>query len=175
MDLMRILLEAIGLVREPSLFRDERGYQGELKSKIDRLIDTKVPLADFSTPLVQEEYQKRAERHGITLRPDLIIHVPFERGVSPTRKNDNYMVILLKRSAGWAKAKENFSNLEIICSGLNYPVGISINVASSKLWLPKLTPKIPSCFTLHEIAVKLVNGTPSLKVASRQQVNRKIG
>jgi hypothetical protein len=174
MDLMNALLEAIGRIKDPTLFADERGYQGELKSKLDHALSLHLREDDFASPQVREEYQKNAEHHGIRLRPDIIIHIPFERGVSPTRKHDNFMVILLKRSAGKAKADENFKSLETICSVLDYPVGVSVNVSSSKLWLPQLAPEIPSCFTLHEIAVNLEHGVPHLQIATREPAKTKL-
>ena len=165
---MEPLLAALGKIKDPTLFADERGYQGELKSRLDRELALNISEDDFAAPQVREEYQKRADLHGIELRPDIIIHVPFERGVSPTRKDDNYMVILLKRCAGRTKAMKNFDSLETICSTLNYPVGVSINVAYPKLWIPELPPQVPSSFTLHEIAVALVNGKPAIQVATRK-------
>jgi hypothetical protein len=167
MDLIRALLEALAQIKDPTLFLDERGYQGELKSKLDRILELQIPNDDFASPQVREEYQKRADRHGITLRPDIIVHVPFERGVSPTRKDDNYMVVLLKRSPGRAKALANFRDLETICSALQYPIGVSVNIASSRLWISQLSAEIPSCYTLYEISVELKGGEPSLQVSSR--------
>jgi hypothetical protein len=167
MDFMKPLLASLAKIKDPTLFADERGYQGELKSRLDRELALGIQEDDFAAPQVREEYQKRAELHGITLRPDIIIHVPYERGVSPTRKHDNYMVILLKRAAGRTKALKNFQSLETICSVLEYPVGVSINVSRSDLWLPEFPTEIPSSFTLHEIAVSLVDGKPEIQIASR--------
>ena len=168
MDFMKPLLFALEKIKDPTLFADERGYQGELKSRLDRILSLDIPEDDFAAPQVREEYQKRAKAHGLRLRPDIIIHVPYERGLSPSRKHDNYMVILLKRAAARSKSLQNFRSLERICSILNYPVGVSINVAYSKLWLGELSPDIPNSFTLHEIAVTLENGKPMIRIATRE-------
>jgi hypothetical protein len=173
MDLMAATLKALGNIKDPTLFLDERGYQGEFKSKLDRILETHFPPDDFATPQVRVEYQKRAEAHGIILRPDLIIHVPFERGVSPTRKHDNYVVMLLKRAPSRAKAMENFASLEVICSTLNYPIGVSISIASAKKWLPEVPPEIPSSFVLHEINVTLQDGKPVIEIATRNPNQRR--
>lgn len=91
-----------------------------------------------------------------------------EATTHPPQRADGYMVILLKRCAGRTKAMRNFHSLETICSTLNYPVGVSINVAYPKLWLPELPPEIPSSFTLDEIAVALVDGKPAIQMATRK-------
>src|SRR4051794_7085691 len=78
MDFMKPLLGALQRIQDPTLFADERGYQGELKSRLDRALALEIPEDDFAAPQVREEYQKRADAHGIRLRPDIIIHVPFE-------------------------------------------------------------------------------------------------
>jgi hypothetical protein len=167
MDFMKPLLGVLQKIQDPTLFADERGYQGELKSRLDRALALEIPEDDFAAPQVREEYQKRADAHGIRLRPDIIIHVPFERGLSPTRKHDNYMVVLLKRRAARTKSLENFESLETICAKLNYPIGVSVNVDYPRLWIDDLRPEIPSCFTLHEISVTLEKGKPVIQVGTR--------
>jgi hypothetical protein len=113
---------------------------------------------------VEQEYQKRAKEHGITLRPD-IVHIPFERGVSPTRRYGNYLVILLDLSANQNDAQEDFGQLSTICSSLDYPIGAFINVASTDLWLPHYTAKIDDSFALYEFAVTLRDGCPQIRTA----------
>lgn len=165
---MAATLEALRKIKDPTLFLDERGYQGEFKSKLDPILATHFDPDDFATPQVRLEYQKRAHAHGIILRPDVIIHVPFERGVSPSRKHDNYVVMLLKRAPSRKKAMENFDSLEVICASLEYPIGMSISIGSSKKWLPEVPPEIPSNFVLHEINVTLEKGVPKIEIATRE-------
>jgi hypothetical protein len=111
---------------------------------------------------VEQEYQKRAIEHGITLRPDIIIHVPFGRGVSPTRRDDNHLVILLNLSAKRKEAEEDFGDLSTICSALAYPIGAFINIASTDLWLPYYTGTTDGSFELYEFAVTLRDGQPQI-------------
>ena len=158
MEPIETLIKAIKRIKEPRLFNSERGYQGQLKSELDRLLEVRDP--QFDHPLVEEEYQKSAEHHGINLRPDIIIHIPFDRGVSPTRKHDNFLVILLKLAANEIKAFENFEALETICSGLNYPIGVAVNVRSNRLFLQKYAAKRKGPYRLVEVAVDLVEGRP---------------
>ncbi len=164
MNAIKTLISAIESIREPRLFSTERGYQGQLASEIDRLLDGEP--AGITRPLVESEYQKRAKVHGIKLRPDIIVHIPFDRGVSPTRRHDNYMVILLKLTANKKKADKDFASLSTICSTLDYPIGVFLNIASTDLWLPHYADKSSRCFTLHEFAIKLNDGKLHIQTAS---------
>ena len=158
MDLIEILHTALNRIHEARLFATERGYQGQLRGEIDNLIGERNALL---RPLVEEEHQKRLGDHGTRLRPDIIVHVPYERGVSPTRRHDNYLVILLKLSAGRSKAHEDFDRLARMCSALDYPLAAFVNVSSTHLWLPAYErPQGP--FTLFEFAVTLVDGKPHI-------------
>ena len=158
MDLIKILHAALNRIHEPRLFATERGYQGQLHGEIDNLIGEENALL---RPLVEEEYQKRLGAHGTRLRPDIIVHVPYERGVSPNRRKDNYLVILLKLSAGRAKAEDDFNRLVKMCTALDYPLAAFVNVSSTQLWLPDYERPAGS-FTLFEFAVTLVDGKPHI-------------
>jgi hypothetical protein len=57
MDAVETLISAIELVREPRLFATERGYQGQLASELDRLLEAQGN--EITRPLVEQEYQKR--------------------------------------------------------------------------------------------------------------------
>jgi len=160
MEPLPILLSAIEGIREPRLFETERGYQGHLAAQMDRLLEREPD--HLLRPLVEEEYQKRADRHGIILRPDIVVHIPFDRGLSPSRRDDNYLVILLKLRANQKKADRNFQDLETMCSVLNYPLGVFVNIASETLWLQQYKRKTDGAFALFEVAVRLVDGSPVL-------------
>lgn len=158
MDPIEILRAALSRIHEPRLFETERGYQGQLRGEIDNLVGEKNALL---RPLVEEEYQKRLGDHGTRLRPDIIVHVPYNRGVSPTRRHDNHLVILLKLSAGRAKAFADFYRLVEMCTALDYPAGAFVNVSSDQLWLPEYKrPAGP--FILFEFAVVLAEGKPRI-------------
>jgi len=164
-DPIQALYIAITRIREPRLFSTERGYQGQLAAEIDKVIEGEPN--SIERPLVEQEYQKTAELHGITLRPDIIVHVPFDRGVSPTRQHDNHLAILLKLAATKQGAEEDFKKLETICSVLDYPIGAFVNIASSDLWLPNYKRQSDKSFILHEIAVHLEGIEPKLLISNQ--------
>ena len=70
------------MITEPRFFATERGFQGELLAELRaRLHEAYFP----GDPVVEQEYQKRMREHDIRIRPDLIVHIPFERGLTRVR------------------------------------------------------------------------------------------
>ena len=53
-------------IREPRLYKTERGYQGELYAELR----ARPAQAGFAgDPIIEQEYQKRIDAHGIKIRP----------------------------------------------------------------------------------------------------------
>ena len=97
---LAIMNDALASIRQRRLFETERGYQGELLAMLrPRLVGAALP----GDPIVEQEYQKRIKDHGITIRPDIIIHVPFERGASQNRAEGNFAAIAPFSSGGTPK------------------------------------------------------------------------
>jgi len=91
---LKTVREGLSSIREGRLFDTERGYQGALIAQLEARL-SQFPIWP-GNPLVEQEYQKTIERHGLTLRPDIIVHLPFDRGGIPNRQEGNYAVIQLK-------------------------------------------------------------------------------
>src|SRR5262245_54107958 len=123
---LALVRAALAAISEPRLFATERGYQGELATQLT----SRLPLARIwpGQPLVEQEYQKRAKLHGLRERPDIVIHVPFERGGLTNRKQGNFAVIELKRCASRRQAYRDFQKLAKVVRVLSYRYGIFINV-----------------------------------------------
>ena len=92
---LNALIDSVGAIDEARLFQDERGYQGELLQELARRFYKGGFPGD---PIVQQEYQKTIPSHGIRIRPDIIVHIPFERGASKDRRHGNFIAIELKRN-----------------------------------------------------------------------------
>lgn len=165
MDLIAILRNALYRIHEPRLFRTERGYQAELLAEIRLVLNEQEE--DVTRPFVEAEYPKRLKVHGLRFRPDIIVHIPYERGVSPTRRDDNFLVIMLKRAADKKRADDDFGKLSQLCHVLDYPVGALVNVGTSDLWLPQYVPEIWGEFSLFEFAVTLSESGPKVGENSR--------
>lgn len=165
-DPIEILRSALMRISEPRLFETERGYQAELLAEIQHVL--KQQKDDFTRPFAESEYQKRLDAHGVRFRPDIIVHVPYNRGVSPTRRHDNYLVVMLKLAAEKGKADEDFGKLARLCTALDYPVGALVNLGTTELWLPQYNAEIEGEFTLFEFAVTLCEGQPKVEEGSRK-------
>lgn len=153
--LLTTLRKVLEIIHEKNLFQDERGYQGALIQELSKhLVDASLP----GDPIIQEEYQKTLPHHGIRIRPDIIIHIPFERGKTAQRKEGNFVAIELKRRAGKRKAQDAFANLVELRNSLRYPLTIFINIDSNQTHFA-LCPRSIATQTIC-FAVRLEEGRP---------------
>ena len=151
---LSFLREALYSISEPRLFRSERGYQGALLSELQARLTKRFLWP--GNPIVEQEYQKRARDHGLTIRPDVIIHIPYERGRVSRRTHGNYAVIELKRRASREDALEDFHKLSQMCLLLDYPIGVFINIDSDKTYFADYVGEARE--RLHALAVELNDG-----------------
>ena len=116
-----ILKASILSITNERYFSTERGYQGQL---LGELIKRKPDIEQIfpNDPNIEQEYQKNLDEHGIAKRPDIIIHIPYERGMYQNRKYGNSVVIQLKLRASESKAKEDFNKIDLMFEKLDYPI-----------------------------------------------------
>ena len=77
--------------------------------------------------IIEQEYQKRTKVHGITIRPDMIIDVPFKGGAGQDRDEGNFVAIEIKRkSADVQQAFDSLRRITEACFG---------GYSTSGLWL----------------------------------------
>lgn len=128
--LLLIIRQALHAVTAPRLFETERGYQGALLAELT----TRVPKLGLASDnaLVEQEYQKRLRDHGLSIRPDLIIHEPFDRKHHVARTKGNVAVFELKRRASRREAREDFANLISMMTVLRYPLGVFVNIDATE-------------------------------------------
>jgi hypothetical protein len=142
---------------EPRFFETERGYQGELLAELRaRLHDIGLP----DDPVIEQEYQKRLREHGLTIRPDLIVHIPFDRGATQDRRDGNFVAIEIKRDRN--KVREAFASLAAIERALDYALTILIVVDSAETFAEQCPPDIARktvCF-----AARLEDGRPVVRM-----------
>ncbi|MUK42752.1 hypothetical protein GNP61_14435 [Aliivibrio fischeri] len=127
------LERALTKVTNPRFFETERGYQGALIAALQE------ELASFNweKAIIEQEYQKRIREHGIRVRPDIIIHVPFANDEHNTRGEGNFVVFELKLNANESSALVDYANLSAMCSLLNYPLAVFININSNQTHIDK--------------------------------------
>ncbi|MDP9876555.1 hypothetical protein J2W25_001583 [Variovorax boronicumulans] len=140
---------ALAGIKHPAFFEDERSFQGEL------LVMLRKTIPDHVLPegaVIQQEYQKRLATHGLRIRPDIIIHAPYDPSRHGGRDEGNFLVIALKRQASAAKAAEDFTSLGRMMDVLNYPAGVFINIASLKTHAEVLPPELKDRITCFAIS-----------------------
>lgn len=130
-QLLREIVASLISINIPHYYEDERGFQGEFYAKLHhRLRDIVVPEG----AILREEYQKRLSQHRLTIRPDIILHEPFNPDRHRNRNDGNHAVMELKKRATRSSAANAIESLIAMLDTLNYPFGVLINVDSSRHW-----------------------------------------
>lgn len=153
--LLAYLIDALGSITAPRFYETERGFQGELLAELHKTIPHHL-LPEGA--VIEQEYQKRLQMHGLTIRPDIIIHEPFGEARHRSRKDGNVAVIELKRDASQADAVGDFESLVKMMEVLAYPTAIFINIASETTHAALLPTDWRSRMTC--LAVSLRDGKP---------------
>lgn len=140
----------------PRFLRSERGYQGRFYCALQASLDNRGVLQDGL--ILEMEYQK-SSRHGLSQRPDIILHAPAEETGAAVFEN-NVAVFALKLRASPDRAGEDFAKLDEVCAVLRYQLAIFINVNSEEHHI--------ACYKgqhqdrLHSFAVRLRSGRPRI-------------
>jgi hypothetical protein len=148
-EIIQTVRDAIASIEAPRFFETERGFQGELLFQLQH-INPSLRTKDL---IVEQEYQKRLQTHGLRIRPDIIIHEPFDETKHKSRQQGNFAVVELKRRAGPTAAKRDFDNLAEMLGVLSYQLAIFVNVDSSRTHIDLAPPELRG--RLIAFAVKL--------------------
>jgi hypothetical protein len=160
MDLIPLIAECLQRIEHSRFFETERGFQGEFLANLRAVIHTGDVREDV---IVEQEYQKRLKEHGITLRPDIIVHVPTPKGGD--RREGNLVVLQFKLRGDQDKAQEDFENLDAILQALNYPTGAFVNIADARTHAEHYAGPYPDrihCFAVERTSqgVRVVHARP---------------
>lgn len=148
---LSVFRDSLKSINEERFFSTERGYQGQLLSELDKRLKIKRILPGDT--VIEQEYQKTLKKHGINIRPDIIIHVPYRDKIRPSRRYGNYVVIQLKLNATEDNAKQDFEKMDLVYSKLDYPIGIFFNIDSDKTFYNSYSGDYKD--RLHCFAVRL--------------------
>lgn len=121
------LTTALRAITTPRFYETERGFQGELLVGLRRAIPGGF-LPDQA--IIEQEYQKRLLVHGLAIRPDIIIHEPFDSSRHRSRRDGNVAVMELKLAATAESAAADMESLVQMMEILEYPLAIFLNIAS---------------------------------------------
>jgi len=150
--LIEAIRDSICRVTHPRFYETERGFQGEFITQLNQIL----PAVQPEGAIVEQEYQKRLPDHGITTRPDVILHIPFDASVNDSRAEGNFVVIELKLAANQPLAVQDFRRLARMCDILDYTFGVFININSTETHLAAYTG--PYKKRLSAFAVQLHDG-----------------
>lgn len=129
-DWICIIAEALKSVQATRFFRSERGFQGQFHVGLDLLLKDKGLVSNQA--IIEEEYQKTIPKHGITHRPDLIVHIPFEAGLTRSRREGNFVAFEFKFRASQLDAIDRFIKLNDYLTELDYLLGFFGNINDAR-------------------------------------------
>jgi len=127
--LVAITFQAITNVKHPRFWETERGFHGEFHAVLREILISERIIA-YAGPILEQEYQK-SSRHGLSQRPDSILHMPAKQwGLK--QYEGNFAVWALKRHSSEDEAKLDFERLDEMFDALRYPLGFFLNVDSER-------------------------------------------
>ena len=149
---------AINGITHPRFYESERGYQGALVSELNKIL----PDLELNGAIVEQEYQKRIEPHGIRIRPDIIIHVPFDSN-NNSRSEGNFIAIELKLGSDLTErqAAADYQSLALMCEHLSYPLAIFIVINGSETYFEKYSG--PHKDKMKAYIINLIDGAVVFK------------
>ncbi len=150
-----IVIGALQEITSPRFYRTERGFQGRFAGALQGMSD-RIRIFPKGT-IIEEEYQKVKTSHRVRLRPDLIIHIPFEAGVTESRKEGNFVVFAFKLRANEKEAGQDFEKIDRLFEKLNYPIGFFVNISGyPNMFLENHSGAFKD--RIHELSNKMEDG-----------------
>jgi hypothetical protein len=140
--------QSLAAITVPRFYETERGFQGELLVQLGK----RLVLPDQA--IIEQEHQKRALAHGLTCRPDIIIHEPFDESRHKDRSEGNFVAIELKLRANMREASDDFQSLSDMIQKLGYPLGIFINIGSNETYRHLVSENAQSQIVTFAVALR---------------------
>jgi len=144
-------------------YRTERGFSAELYA----YLKCQLYGSDLfpKEAILELEYQKSSLLHyEQTQRPDIIIHIPIESGITWDRRENNFAVYALKLNGRNTEAKSDFDKLDKMFESLNYRVGFFINICPNlSTYLNEYVGSYKE--RIHEVSITNEGGIVSIKHA----------
>ena len=166
MEIIDQTIAALKQINVPRYFTTERAFVTEFHHHLRNKIED-IELFPPET-ILETEVQKRNKDHfGVTQRPDLLIHIPIETGLTDNPDENNFVVYAFKRNGSLKPVRNDFKKLDIMFEKLNYNLGIFINIGAyprSYLHIYQGSYKE----RIHEITNILVDGNVYVKHACFQ-------
>ncbi len=153
--LLAVVRESLRGITAPRLFETERGYQGALVAELSKRLFA-LSIAEQGA-LVEQEYQKRLRDHGLAIRPDIIVHEPFDPLRHASRTEGNHAVFELKHRASAAEARADFDSLLSMMQILSYPLGVFVNIDSDNTHFTHVPDNVPGRLVAFAVSLRNSN------------------
>ncbi len=162
MDLITKTVAAIRNILTPRHHNSERGFVPEFYSELKAVQILQLFPANT---ILESEVQKRLNDHyGVRQRPDILIHIPIETGLTEHANENNFVVYAFKLQGGNSEADADFGKLDEMFDRLNYETGIYINLnAYPEIYLERYNGNHKN--KIHELSVQLNNNQVSVRHA----------
>ena len=127
MAIIEEIINTLKLITIPRYFRTERGFQSEFYKQLSNNLDGKNIFPEHT--ILEAEVQKRnLDHYGVTQRPDLLIHIPIETGITQNANENNYVNFAFKLNGNINSSISDYEKLDQMFNLLNYELGIYINI-----------------------------------------------
>lgn len=163
MIILNELVDTLKSITVPRYYSTERGYQTEFYRILSNEIENKRLFPEET--IFEAEVQKRTlDHYGITQRPDLLIHIPIETGLTDDPSENNFVNFAFKLNGNERVSIEDYSKLEEMFLHLNYELGIYINIGRyPDIYLHNYQGNFKD--RIHEFSVELHNNDVNIKHA----------
>ena len=126
MPILDEIVNSIKAINTLRYFRSERGYQAEFYNQLSNNIEGKGIFPEDA--ILEAEVQKlNLQHYGVTQRPDLLIHIPLETGITENPNENNFVNFAFKLQGNENATLDDFSKLNQMFQFLNYELGIYIS------------------------------------------------
>lgn len=128
-ELLQAIHESMIGIAHPRHFANEHAYQAQLFHEMLARLEVRFQRRGL---MLEPEHQKTHDAHGLRVRPDLVLHEPFDPARHANRREGNVAVFELKRVASRQEAIGDFESLASMVEQLNYQLAVFINIGSAQ-------------------------------------------
>lgn len=163
MEIVNRTIAALRQIKVQRYFSSERGFVTEFYCQLTRQLE-QGDLFPEHTILETEVQKNRVAHFGLRQRPDLLIHIPIETGLTQNANENNFVVFAFKLNGNPARVQSDYEKLEQMFEHLNYEIGIFINIeAYPKTYLDTYNGKFRD--RVHELSIATKNGKVKVRHA----------
>jgi len=163
MSIIRLSIQAIKQITNQRYYSNERGFVAQFYRHLSPLVEGSGLYPPQT--ILETEVQKRRHDHlGVRQRPDLLIHIPIEIGITERPYENNFVVYAFKRNGNERMAISDYNNLEQMFGILHYEIGFFINIGRfPEVFLHNYNGEYKS--RIHEFSIGLGDGEVQINYA----------